>query len=346
MCKVGVGCRVGRGWYRVIGSQTPPPGSALAPVGGPQLPAHLDDLVGQAHTYAAANRSQRTKAAYASDWADFAGWAAEHGLVPLPADPAVVALYLTERADTLAVSTLERRMAAISVRHQNDGLDSPTQHAAVRAVLTGIRRTRGTASRQVSPASIGEIRRMIAHLPATTIGIRDKALLLVGFAGALRRSELVALNVGDLKDRDEGIRVTLRKSKTDQERKGREVALPYGTDPQTCPVTALRAWLDLAEITRGAIFRSVDRHGTISPTRLSDRAVANIVKRAAEGAGLDPAEFSGHSLRAGFATTAAAAGANERQIANQTGHTSMEVLRRYIRHGSLFTDNAATRLGL
>ncbi len=258
----------------------------------------------------------------------------------------MVALYLTERADTLAVSTLERRMAAISVRHQEHGLDPPTHNPEVRAVLTGIRRTKGAATRQVSPASIGEIRRMVAHLPGTTIGVRDKALLLVGFAGALRRSELVALNVGDLKDRDEGIRVTLRRSKTDQERKGRKVALPYGHDPQTCPVTAMRAWLERAGIEQGAVFRSVDRHGNISAARLSDRAVANVVKRAAEGAGLDPAEYSGHSLRAGFATTAAAAGANERQIANQTGHQSMEVLRQYIRHGSLFTDNAATRLGL
>ena len=257
-----------------------------------------------------------------------------------------MALYLTERAGTLAPSTLNRRVAAISVRHQDHGLDSPTHHPEVRAVLTGIRRTTGTAPRQVAPASIGDIRRMVAHLPDTTVGGRDKALLLVGFTGALRRSELVALNVGDLKGRDEGLRVRIRRSKTDQEAKGREVALPYGTDRLTCPVTAVREWLDHADITRGPVFRAVDRHGNVAATRLSDRSVANIVKRSAERAGLDPAQFSGHSLRAGFATTAAANGANERQIANQTGHTSMEVLRGYIRRGSLFTDNAATRLGL
>lgn len=200
----------------------------------------------------------------------------------------MVALYLTERAETLAPSTLNRRMAAISVRHQEHGLDSPTHHPEVRAVLTGIRRTKGTAAREVYPASIGEVRRMVAHLPATTIGIRDKALLLVGFAGALRRSELVALNVGDLKTRDEGIRVRLRRSKTDQERKGREGAVPDGTGSQTCPVSALRLWLNHAEITRGAGFRSVDRHGKRLDCPPSDRAVANIVKRAAEGAGARP----------------------------------------------------------
>lgn len=316
------------------------------PVEAAQVPARVEDLVDQARTFKAAARSARTRAAYDGDWSDFAAWAADHDLVALPADPAVVALYLTERATTLSPSTLSRRLAAISVRHQDHGLDPPTRHPEVRAVMTGIRRSVGVAARQVAPAGIGEVRRMVAHLSETTIGVRDRAVLLVGFAGALRRSEVVALNVGDLTDRDEGIRITLRRSKTDQEAKGREVALPYGTDPQTCPVTALRTWLEVAAITRGAVFRGVDRHGNIATTRLSDRAVATIVKRAAERAGLDPADYSGHSLRAGFATTAAANGANERQIANQTGHTSMEVLRRYIRHGSLFTDNAATRLGL
>lgn len=320
--------------------------TALSPTTHPGLPANLDDLVGQARAFKAAARSERTRAAYDADWADFAAWADDHDLVALPADPAVVALYLTERASTHAASTLTRRVAAISVRHQDHGLDSPTHHPEVRAVLGGIRRTTGTAPRRVAPASIGDIRRMVAHLPDTAIGNRDKALLLTGFAGAMRRSEIVALNVGDLDDCDEGLRVTVRRSKTDQEAKGRQIALPFGTDSQTCPVRAIGGWLQEADISRGAIFRPVDRHGNVAPGRLTDRSVANVVKRAAQGAGLDPAEFSGHSLRAGFATSAAAAGATEREIANQTGHRSMVVLRDYIRHGSLFTDNAATKLGL
>lgn len=230
--------------------------------------------MGQARTHAAASRSDRTQAAYAADWADFAACADDDGLDALPADPAVAALYLSERSDTLAVSTLSRRMAAISVTHQEHGLDSPTRHPEVRAVATGIRRTNGTAPRKVTPASIGEIRRMVGPLPDTTIGVRDRALLSLGFVGALRRSELVALNVGDLTDRDEGLGVTIRKSKTDQEQAGRRVALPGGSDPQTRPVTALQAWLDRAEIGRGAIFRGVDRLSGSRPPRQRRRQTA------------------------------------------------------------------------
>jgi integrase len=175
---------------------------------------------------------------------------------------------------------------------------------------------------------------------------RLHALLLVGFAGALRRSELVALNVDDVDDHERGFTLRLRVSKTDQEREGRRIAIPRGTDPETCPVRALRAWLSAAAIGDGPLFRSVDRHGNIAPMRMSGRAVSLVIKRAAQRAGFDPDLYSGHSLRAGFATTAAANGASERAIANQTGHRSMEVLRRYIRHGTLFTDNAATMLGL
>jgi len=162
----------------------------------------------------------------------------------------------------------------------------------------------------------------------------------------MRRSEPVGLDLADLSSREEGIAVTIRSSKTDQERQGRKVALPNGRDPDTCPVTAVGTWISAAVIEDGPLFRPIDRHGNASPTRLSDRAVSLVVKRAAERAGLDPTLYSGRSLRAGFATTAAANGAPERAIANQTGHKSMAVLRRYVRHGSLFTDNAATMLGM
>jgi integrase len=212
--------------------------------------------------------------------------------------------------------------------------------------MKGIRRSLTVAQREAAPAVIGEVRRMVAHLPRDIAGTRDRALLLVGFAGAMRRSELVGLDVTDITHRDEGLAITIRSSKTDQEGAGRQVAIPIGRDPETCPVRALQGWLDAAGIEDGPVFRPIDRHGNVSPDRLSDRAVALIVKRSAEGAGLDPSLYSGHSLRAGFATTAAANGASERAIANQTGHKSMEVLRRYVRHGSLFTDNAATMLGL
>jgi len=306
----------------------------------------LQWLAEEALGYAAASRSVRTREAYAVDWAHFEAWALARGLQPMPAEPATLVVYLTDLARTYKPSTITRRLASISVAHQTKGLPSPTADPRVRAVSRGIRRTLGVAPREAAPAVIGEIRRMIAHLPRSTAGARDRALLLVGFASALRRSELVSLDVADLDQRDEGLVLHIRRSKTDQEAAGRLTALPRGRDPETCPVGALQRWLDLAEITDGAVFRSVDRHGNVSDQRLSDRAVSLIVKRAAEAAGLDPARYSGHSLRAGFATTAAANGASERAIANQTGHKSMDVLRRYVRHGSVFIDNAAAMVGL
>jgi integrase len=319
--------------------------TALEPVPDTGL-AELLDLADAAMGYAAANRADRTKRAYTSDWAHFTNWADSHGVTALPADPRTVALYVTDMARTFKAATINRRLAAISVRHKQASLPSPASNAGVLEVMKGIRRTIKTAQTEAAPAVIGEIRRMIAHLPGDTAGTRDRAVLLVGFAGALRRSELVAIDFEDLKDRDEGIVITLNSSKTDQEGQGRRVALPFGRDPETCPVTALRSWMAMANIDHGALFRPVDRHGNIGPDRLGAKAVTAIVKRTADRAGLDPTPYSGHSLRAGFITTAAANGAPERAIAAQSGHRSMEVLRRYVRHATVFSDNAATTLGL
>ena len=167
-----------------------------------------------------------------------------------------------------------------------------------------------------------------------------------GFAAALRRSELVALDAADVAEVAEGLVVTLRRSKTDQEGAGRSIGVPYGSRLPTCPVRALRAWREVAAISAGPLFRPIDRHGNISTARLSDRAVARVVQAAVSAAGFDPARFAGHSLRAGFATAAAGGGGEERTIAEQTGHRSMSVLRGYIRSGSLFRSNAAASVGL
>jgi integrase len=187
---------------------------------------------------------------------------------------------------------------------------------------------------------------MVAALPPGSIGIRDRALLLVGFAGAFRRSELVGLNREDVEFVSEGLVTTLRRSKTDQEGHGRKVAVPFGSNLETCPVRALQAWLDISKIASGAIFHPINRHGRIQPGRLSGEAVAIVVKRYAAACGKDASHFAGHSLRAGLATQAAIAGVSERSIMNQTGHRSTAMVRRYIRDGSLFRDNAAGRVGL
>lgn len=264
----------------------------------------------------------------------------------MPASPAVVVLYITDLASRVKPGTITRRLAAISVAHQREGHPSPTTDPAVREVARGIRRTMGTAVDEAAPATIGDVRKMVACLPDTLAGTRDRVALLVGFAGALRRSELVGLDVEDLTRRDEGMTALVRRSKSDQEAAGRKIALPFGTDEHTCPARAIDAWLDATEIESGPLLRSIDRHGNVGEGRLSSQSITAIIRSAATGAGLDASRYSGHSLRAGFATTAAAAGASERQIAAQTGHKSMEVLRRYVRHGSIFSDNAVGRLGL
>jgi site-specific recombinase XerD len=297
--------------------------------------------------FAVASRADRTRAAYAADLDHFATWCTARGVAPVPASPATVVEYLTDMAGTYRPSTITRRLAGISVAHQLAGAPTPTTDPVVRAVMAGIRRTLGTAPEQHAPAGIGEVRRMVARLDTRTLaGKRDRALLLCGFALAARRSELVALDVADLEPAERGYTVRIRRSKTDQEGRGTTRALPRGTDPETCPVRALEEWRTAAGITEGPLFRSITRWGAVGG-RLSGTTVAAVVKSAAAGAGLDPARYSGHSLRAGFCTTAAARGVSERAIARQTGHAANSpVLRTYIRHAGAFIDNAATELGL
>jgi len=308
--------------------------------------SHLADLVEEATGFARASRAASTVRAYQGDWDDFAAFCARHRRDSLPADPATVALYLTDLARSRKPSTITRRSAAISVMHQRHGLASPTTDVGVREIMRGIRRTLGVAAKEAAPLQVADLRRIVDRFDATVIGSRDRALVLVGFASAMRASELVAVEVKDLEDRNEGVAVTKRRSKTDQDGAGVRIALPFGRDPSTCPVRALRSWREAGGIDDGPLFRAVSRHGAVGGVALSERAVSLVVKRAVASIGLDPTPYSAHSLRAGFATTAAANGASERAIAAQTGHRSMEMLRRYIRHGTVFTDNAATSLGL
>ncbi|MHB9133541.1 MAG: site-specific integrase [Armatimonadota bacterium] len=296
--------------------------------------------------YAAGSKAASTKRAYRSDWEDFTRWCIECGFVALPAAPATIAAYLTTQADAgKKASTLGRRLAAIAFAHKAAGHDSPTNSLLVEATGAGIRRQIGTAQVGKAPAVTEDIRAMLAALPATRKGVRDRALLLVGFAGAFRRSELVALNVEDIEFKTAGLVITVRRSKTDQEGEGTRKGIPYGKCEETCPVRALQAWLEATKITTGAIFVGIDRHRRILD-RLSDRGVARAVKEAAAAAGLDPTRYSGHSLRAGLATAAAAAGVSERVIMAQTGHKSEHMVRKYIREGSLFRENAAGSVGL
>jgi integrase len=268
-------------------------------------------------------------------------------LPSLPAAPETVGLYIAALAESHRPATISRRMAAIAAAHKARGYESPAsmRHGAVASVWHGIRRTHGVAQKAKAPVLVEDLRAMVRKLRQGIIGTRDRALLLIGFAGAFRRSELVALNVEDLQFTSDGLVITLRRSKVDQEGEGRKIGIPYGSHPETCPVRSLKAWLEAASIESGTVFRSVTRHGKIA-ARMSGYAVALVVKKYAGVLGLEPAAYSGHSLRAGLATSAAIAGVSERAIMNQTGHRSSAMVRRYIRDSSLFRENAAAKVGL
>ena len=300
-----------------------------------------------ARAFASASRAPRTRDAYRLQFATFSSWCASRGLEPLPASPTTVAAFLVSRVDAgRKVASIALALSAIGAVHKTAGHASPTAHPGVTSTWEGIRRTLGTAQRRAAPAAVDELRAMLEALPSAGLGaVRDRALLLVGFAGAFRRSELEALDVADLSFRAEGLVVTVRRSKTDQLGEGAEVAIAEGAHAATCPVRALRAWLELAAVAEGAVFRSVDRHGHVGG-RLDGAEVSRVVKRSAKRAGLDASRFSGHSLRAGLATTAAKLGRADRSIMRQGRWASRAMVDRYVRDASLFTDNASAGIGL
>lgn len=308
---------------------------------------NLEAMAVKVQDYIHNSKAANTIKAYSSDWAHFIAWCDGHNLQSLPANPDTVTAYLVDLVDReFKTATIERRLVSISKAHTIAGYDDITKNPLVRETWKGIRRTIGTAQEGKAPAVTQDIKAMLATLPDSLLGIRDRALLLLGFAGGFRRSELVSLDIDDLQFIREGLVVNLRKSKTDQESAGRRIGIPYGSCCESCPVRSLQAWLEESGINEGPLFRSVNRHGNLQEGRLSDKAVALIVKRCAESAGLDATKYSGHSLRAGMATSAAAAGVSERAIMRQTGHRSEQMVRKYIREGSLFTGNAAANLGL
>lgn len=320
--------------------------AAPSPTGAKHQATRLEDLGAEATKYIQQSKAENTKRAYRADWEDFSAWCEKYRRSALPATPDTVAYYLADRSQDLKTSTLQRRLATIAEAHRAAGVESPTKAAQVKLVWAGIRREKGTAQAHKKPTLTKHIRAMVEHLPATTLGVRDRALVLLGYAGAMRRSELVGLDFTDVGMTDEGLVVVVRKSKTDQTRAGRKIGIPFGEHEETCPVRAVLAWIEEAEIEEGPLFRAVNRHGHVMETRLSDRAVANVVQRSLVAAGKSARGYAAHSLRAGLITQAAMAGVSERAIQDQSGHKSLAVMRRYIRDGSLFRENAAAKVGL
>ncbi|MGH9436559.1 MAG: tyrosine-type recombinase/integrase [Terriglobia bacterium] len=319
--------------------------AALIPTAGEDFPNSVS--CNRVREYLERARSRNTIRGYRSSFRQFQKWCDIAGLRYMPATESTIALYLSAQAGRLRPATLEHHLAAIGKAHKAAGFPSPLQDSVlIGETLKGIKRTHGTAPKQKAPVLTEDLRIMLRLLPQNMQGARDRAILLVGFAGAFRRSELVALDVADLSFETEGLLVRLRRSKTDQEGEGRQVAIPFGLHPDTCPVGALEVWLSRADITAGPVFRPVRKGGALGSTRLTGHAIASIVKRHAKKAGLETDLFSGHSLRAGFVTSAARAGEPERRIMRQTGHKSVEMVLRYVRQANAFSDNAVKALGL
>ena len=302
----------------------------------------------QARVFLRASKAPSTLRAYRSDWDHFTAWCEGRKASFLPAAPETVALYLVALAETHRPSTLTRRLTSIAKAHSAAGHPSPAslQNAIVAETLQGIRRTLGTAQPGKTALLTADLVQVLAHLPPGLAGVRDRALLLLGYTGALRRSELAASTLEDLAWVAEGAVLNLPWSKTDQEGQGRKVAIPRGAHRATCPVTALKDWLAAAGITEGPIFREVDRHGRVGKVAIHRDTVGAIIKRAVGRAGFAEEGFAGHSLRAGFATQAARNGASAFDIMRQTGHRSITTVSRYVRDAQIFRDAPASKLGL
>jgi site-specific recombinase XerD len=320
--------------------------TALVAVEQPALPVTFEAELELASDFARASKAKATQAAYESDFRIFESWCRQRGLNALPALPATVCAFLATQAGLgKRASTLGRRLAAIGYFHKLASETNPVGDETIKATLSGIRRSIGSAPVRKRAATADIVLSMVGTGGADTLRqLRDRAILLVGFASAMRRSEIVALNLEDIEWTAEGVMIRIRRSKTDQEGAGAAVAVPKGET--ACPVVALRTWLDAAGISEGPVFRRVRnrRAQRVCAERLSARNVAAIVKAGAVRLGFDASTFGAHSLRSGLVTSAVKRGVNLLKICDQTRHKSVEMLRVYCRDAELFNGNAAAGL--
>jgi site-specific recombinase XerD len=303
------------------------------------LPAVLADDREAALAFGQRSKADETVRAYRHDFRIFEVYCAGHGHLSMPSTPSAVAEFLAgEQRRGCKAATLTRRVAAIRYAHGLTGYPSPTDAETVRAVLSGIKREIGTRQTPKTAATADLIQMMLTECPNTMTGKRDRALIALGFAGAFRRSELVALEVADLTETPDGFRALVKRSKTDQSGEGQEIAILRGR--RLRPVEAVQTWLAAAGITDGPVFRQVNKSGRVLPGALKAESAAKVVKDAARRAGLDPSAFAGHSLRSGFITSAAKAGASIFKMMDVSRHKSVETLRRYVRDADSFHDHA------
>ena len=317
-------------------------GNALKPVSN-TLPAALEADAEAARDFARESLSPATRRAYRTDIRAFEAWCSERGVQGIPAAPETVASFLAHEAQRgLAVSSISRRAAAIRLFHRAAGHETPTESEVVRSTLRGIRRTLGVPPKQKKPLTSELLLSLLEHIPDSLRGKRDLALLLLGFSGAFRRSTLAMIEVEDLEEVADGFRIQVRRSKTDQEGQGAVVPIVRGR--KACPVDAVNNWLSSAEITTGPVFRRMGRGGRVFPDALTPFSIGQIVKRYVEAAGLDPSEFGGHGLRAGFITSAVENGASVFRTMDVSLHRRVETLRGYVRRAEEFKDHAGDGL--
>ena len=295
------------------------------------------------------SKANNTVRAYKSDFNDFGIFCAQNGFKSLPSDPKIVSLYLTHLSTKDAkMSTLKRRLVSIGVIHKLKGHYLDTKHPAIIENIMGIKRRKGSIQKAKKPILINSLKLIIDVIDQQNKQeikkFRDRSIILIGFSGGFRRNEIVSLDYDDLDFVPEGLKINIKRSKTDQFGEGFTKALPYFDSSQYCPVVSLKNWLDISKITSGPVFKRFVKGSKLSENRLTDQTVAILIKKYLNLAGINSKNYSGHSLRSGFATSAAESGVEERNIMAMTGHKSTEMVRRYIKEANLFKNNALNKI--
>jgi len=296
------------------------------------------------------SKANNTLRAYKSDFKDFGAFCAKHGLNSLPSEPKIVSLYLTNLSKNSKMSTLKRRLVSIGMVHRLKGHYIDTKHPIIIENLMGIKRVKGSIQKGKKPILINHLKSIINVIDQQKISeikkSRDKTIIIIGFGGGFRRTELISIDHEDLEFVPEGVKITLKRSKTDQFGEGMVKGLPYFSNDLYCPVVNLKKWLGLSNIKSGPIFRRFAKGSVLTNNRLTDQSVVLIIKNYLNLAGIENKNYSGHSLRSGFATVAAESGADERSIMAMTGHKTTQMVRRYIREANIFKNNALNKIKL
>jgi len=297
------------------------------------------------------SKANNTVRAYKSDFKDFGLFCAQNGLKSLPSEPKIVSLYLTYLSTKeVKMSTLKRRLVSIGVIHKLKGHYLDTKHPSIIENIMGIKRRKGSIQKGKKPLLINDLKKVIDVIDKQKNQeikkLRDRSIILIGFSGGFRRNEIVTLDYEDLDFVEEGLKINLRRSKTDQFGNGSMKGLPYFDTSQYCPVDSIQRWIEISKINSGPLFRRFNKGSKVSDNRLTDQTVALLIKYYLKIAGIESSNYSGHSLRSGFATSAAESGAEERSIMAMTGHKSTEMVRRYIKEANLFKNNALNKIKL